>query len=260
MSKRDTGAGPGIRAAAGARAALRAGPHRDGRAAKFRTAESAPAAPAARRSAARGPGKEARRADILKAGLHVFAEHGFVAARLDDVARRAGVAKGTLYLYFKDKSELFEEIVRDAAAPVIQGFERVATVPDIPTAQVLEGMFALFAGEVLGTDRKLVLRLVISEGPRFPRIAQFYHREVVARGLAILRRVAERGRARGELADDTLARFPQLVLAGPLLALLWDGLFARIEPLDVASLLQAHCRLLTAPAAPPPSPPRSLAP
>ena len=193
-----------------------------------------------------GEHKAARRAAILRAGLHVFAEHGFEAARLDEVAARAGVAKGTLYLYFTDKTALFEEIIRDAVAPLIARFEMIAGVPDLPTAMVLEGIFTLFQTEVLGTERKLILRLIISEGPRFPNIAQFYHREVVSRGLAILRGVAKRGVVRGELPDDALVRFPQLVLSAPLLAVLWDGLFARIEPLDTAGLLAAHRALLTA--------------
>lgn len=193
-----------------------------------------------------GEHKAARRAAILRAGMHVFAEHGFEAARLDEVAARAGVAKGTLYLYFADKTALFEEIIRDAVAPLIARFEQLANLPDLPTATVLDGIFKLFQTEVLGTERKLILRLIISEGPRFPNIAQFYHREVVSRGLGILRGLARRGVERGELPDDALVRFPQLALSAPLLAVLWDGLFARIEPLDTAGLLAAHRVRLTA--------------
>lgn len=243
---RETGKGVGGRraatrgaGAAGARVAPRTagGPRA--------TCKDAPPAGSDPRAAKQASAKQSKRAAILRAGLGVFAEHGFEAARLDEVAQRAGVAKGTLYLYFKDKAELFEEIIRDAVAPVIARFEDVAMLPDLSLGQALDGMFATFATQVLGTDRKLVLRLIIAEGPRFPRIAQFYHREVVSRGLAILRRVAKRAHARGELRDDTLVRFPQLILAGPLLALLWDGLFSAIEPLDAHDFLSAHRTVLT---------------
>lgn len=182
----------------------------------------------------------ARRDAILQAALRVFAEHGFEAARLDDVAARAGVAKGTLYLYFRDKTALFEEIIRNAASPLIARFETMSEVPDVPTPILLEGLFMTFVKEVLGTERKLVLRLVIAEGPRFPAIAKFYHEEIVSRGLRLISRIIARGVARGEIASGHLAEFPQLVMAPLLVAVIWDGLFQKQAPLDLQALLKAH--------------------
>jgi AcrR family transcriptional regulator len=187
----------------------------------------------------------ARRQAILDAALLVFAEHGFEAARLDDVAARAGVAKGTLYLYFPSKEALFEALVRNAVAPIIEHMSEVAAAPDMPAGKALETFFALFQKEVLGTKRKLLLRLIISEGPRFPAIAEVYYREVVARGLGLMRALAERGARQGEFATDAPARFPQLIIAPLLVALIWDGLFAAIDPLDVGGLLRAHREVLT---------------
>jgi AcrR family transcriptional regulator len=188
---------------------------------------------------------EARRQAILDAALHVFAERGFEAARLDDVAARAGVAKGTLYLYFRDKEALFEELVRGAVSPIIEAVSKAASAPDVPASAILETFFALFQKEVLGTKRKLLLRLIIAEGPRFPKVAEFYHREVVTRGIGLMRGVAERAVRRGEFGSDAAARFPQLIVAPLILAVVWDSLFARIDPLDVAGLLRAHRELLT---------------
>ncbi len=188
---------------------------------------------------------EARRQAILDAALHVFAERGFEAARLDDVAARAGVAKGTLYLYFRDKEALFEELVRSAVSPIIEAVSRAASAPDVPAQAILETFFALFQKEVLGTKRKLLLRLIIAEGPRFPKVAEFYHREVVMRGIGLMRTVAERAARRGEFASDAAARYPQLIVAPLILAVVWDSLFARIDPLDVAGLLRAHQEILT---------------
>jgi len=205
------------------------------------------AAYGAARKPARAPKvePEARRQAILDAALSVFAERGFEAARLDDVAGRAGVAKGTLYLYFRDKEALFEELVRGAVSPIIAAVSRAASAPDVPAIAVLETFFALFEKEVLGTQRKLLLRLIIAEGPRFPRIAEFYHREVVTRGIGLMRRVAEQGAQRGEFASDAIVRYPQLIVAPLILAVVWDSLFARIDPLDVPGLLDAHRQVLT---------------
>jgi AcrR family transcriptional regulator len=187
-----------------------------------------------------------RRQAILDAALAVFAEHGYEAARLDEVARRAGMAKGTLYLYFKDKQALFESLIRSAIDPVLERLQEVSEVPDLPLSQVLEILFAVFEKEVLGTQRKLLLRLIIAEGPRFPAIAEFHYRNVVARVLPLVRKVAMRAVERGELPNDALVRFPQLLPGPLLLAVIWDAMFAKIDPLDVPGFLRAYRDLLTA--------------
>jgi AcrR family transcriptional regulator len=193
----------------------------------------------------------ARRDAILEAGLHVFAEHGFEAARLDDVAQRAGVAKGTLYLYFKDKEALLEEIVRAAISPVIGRIEAVSAMPELSFAQMIAAIQATFLTQVLATDRKLILRLVLTEGPRFPRIAKFYYDEVVSRSLQLWRRLAEQAHARGEIDTRALAQFPQLIIAPALLSVFWDAVFTPYEKLDAAAMLDAHRdMLLRAPQAP----------
>lgn len=187
---------------------------------------------------------EARRRAILDAALVEFAAHGFAAARLDDVARRAVVAKGTLYLYFADKEALFEALVQGSIRPLLDNLQSIATLPDVPTRQVLRMLFATFAREVLGSDRKLLLRLLITEGARFPRLVRFYHAEIVTPGLALMRGLMARAAAKGEIASDAPARFPQLVMAPLLLAVVWDMLFDRVQPLDVEGLIDAHVGLL----------------
>jgi hypothetical protein len=122
---------------------------------------------------------------------------------------------------------------------------KVAADPQIPALEALETFFALFAKEVLGTERRLLLRLIVAEGPRFPAIAEFYYREVVSHGLGMLRALAERAAREGAIVSDAPVRFPQLIVAPLLVALLWDGLFARIEPLDLDGLLRAHRQVLT---------------
>ena len=197
--------------------------------------------PAPRKRTAVAP--EERRAAILAAALEEFTARGYEGARLDDVAKRAGVAKGTIYLYFADKEALFQDLVRSMVHPVLGTLEHLREV-DIPARMLVEGMLNTFVREILGTRRKDIVRLIFTEGTRFPAIAEFYHREVIARVLAIVRPILKRAAERGELRDDSLARFPQLIIAPGLVAIMWDALFAKYEPLDVPEMIRAHVGIL----------------
>jgi AcrR family transcriptional regulator len=185
----------------------------------------------------------ARRDAIVNAALDEFSARGFAATRLDDVAQRAGVAKGTIYLYFADKESLFQELIRFKMGPVVGTLESVFAA-DLPLRAVVTQAIEIFVREVYGTHRKQVLRLIISEGPRFPALAEFYYREVLARVLEGVRALLRRARDRGELADDALIRFPQLIGAPGIIAIVWSGLFDRFEPLDVRGMMQAHFNYL----------------
>ncbi len=184
-----------------------------------------------------------RRGAILAAALDEFSARGFAATRLEDVAQRAGVAKGTIYLYFRDKESLFQELVRAMLTP-LAGAIAAAPMAGLPARAVAEMIADVFVNEIYGTRRKDVLRLIIAEGPRFPKLAEFYYREVIARVLPALRVALAHAVERGELAHDALARFPQLLVAPGLLAIIWNSLFERFTPLDVRELMQAHIDLL----------------
>ena len=187
--------------------------------------------------------RNARREAILSAALAEFSARGFAATRLEDVARRAGIAKGTIYLYFRDKERLFQELVRAMIGPIVGTVEAVPT-SDVPVRALAERLLDVFVRDVYGTRRKDVIRLIIAEGPRFPKLADFYYREVIARVLPAMRALLGRAVERGELADDALARFPQLLIAPALLAIIWNSLFERLAPLDVRDLMRAHLGLL----------------
>jgi AcrR family transcriptional regulator len=212
----------------------------------------AEAATANRRNKARRPRRAAgprasrraeRRQAILAAALQEFSARGFAAARLDDVAVAAGIAKGTIYLYFRDKEALFQDLIRSEMSPVVATFETALAV-DLPVRAVAERAVELFVREIYGTSRKDIIRLIISEGPRFPQLADFYYREVVSRIIAAVRALLARALARGELRSDALIRFPQLLAAPGILAIVWSGLFERHDPLDVRALMRAHLDLL----------------
>ena len=195
------------------------------------------------RKGARAARRDERRAAILAAALDEFAARGFAATRLDDVARRAGVAKGTIYLHFRDKESLFQELVRSMLSPLVGTIEAVA-LRDLPIRAVVETIVDLFVNEIYGTRRKDVIRLIIAEGSRFPKLAEFYYREVIARVLPVVRARLTLAVERGELRHDALARFPQLLVAPALVSIMWNALFGRLAPLDVRELMRAHLEVL----------------
>jgi AcrR family transcriptional regulator len=221
------------------------GPTRRGtgrRALRRATVVRRPAAKARRPPLNRTEKSEARRQAIVAAALAEFCARGFAATRLDDVARRADVAKGTIYLHFRDKEALFREIVGTMLVPIVAVLE--APPPDVSIRTVLERFADLFVQEIYATERRNVLRLVMTEGPRFPELAEFYYRNVVERAIAAMRVLLQHARARGELANDTLIRFPQLIVAPGMVAIIWSGLFDRFAPLDVGAMMRAHIGVL----------------
>ena len=185
-----------------------------------------------------------RRGAIIEAAMDEFIARGFAATRLDDIARRAGVAKGTIYLHFKDKESMFEELIRTAIVPLVI---RLGSTPPPPGASVrdmVENFARTFIQEVATTRRGDIVRLIVAEGPRFPAVADFYYREVVTRGLAGMRALIELGIARGEIQHKNLARFPQILVAPALIAVIWQSLFSKHAPLDAIEMFRVHLDLI----------------
>ena len=185
-----------------------------------------------------------RRGAIIAAAMDEFIARGFAATRLDDVAKRAGVAKGTIYLHFKDKESMFEELIRTAVVPMITRLWGTPPQPGASVRDLVEGFAKTFIEEVATTRRGDLVRLIVAEGPRFPEVADFYYREVVSRGLAGMRALIELGIARGEIKQKNLARFPQIMVAPALIAVIWQSLFNRHAPLDALEMFRVHLDLI----------------
>jgi AcrR family transcriptional regulator len=209
-----------------------------GRPRKAAQAVQAPDAPSGRAARA-----AERREAIIAAAMDEFIAAGYAATRLDDVAKRAGVAKGTIYLHFKDKEALFEELIRTAIVPLVN---RISPPPNLggSVRDLIENFARSFIQEVAATRRADIIRLIVAEGPRFPAIADFYYREVVSRGLAGLRALIELGVARGEIRQPELARFPQIVVAPAIVAVIWKSLFDNHSPLDALEMFRVHLDLI----------------
>ena len=184
-----------------------------------------------------------RRDAIVAAAMEEFITRGFAATRLDDIAKRAGVAKGTIYLHFKDKESMFEELVRTVIVPVVAKLNALPP-PTGSVRDLIETFAGNFLKEVIGTRRGDLVRLIVAEGPRFPAVADFYYREVVSRGMAGMRALIELGIARGEIHQTNLARYPQILIAPAMIAVIWQSLFARHAPLDAQDMLRVHLDLI----------------
>ena len=189
--------------------------------------------------------KEARPGEILDAALACFAEHGFAATRLDAVAKRAGVTKGTLYLYFPNKEELFKAVVRQAIVANIARGEALVAESAEPAAVLLERLIHHWA-ELIPTPASAIPKLVLAEAGNFPDLARFYLDEVVNRGRELIRGVIQKGIVRGEFRAVDVESGTYCVIAPMVLAMLWRHSFAPhdSEALDAKALADAHLQLL----------------
>lgn len=192
-----------------------------------------------------------RRADdrpreICAAALDVFAEKGFAAAKLEDIARRAGVSKGTLYLYFADKAELFRAVVRDAIAPNVQAIATAVSAIDAPFADMVRMFLARFAEREAQLPVGAVAKIVIGESRNFPELARVWHDEVASKAIAALSALIERAQQRGEARPGD-PRLYALSLVGPMvLGALWRATLvpAGAEPLDLHELAKQHAETM----------------
>ena len=189
--------------------------------------------------------KTARPSEILSAALASFADRGFAATRLDDVAARAGVTKGTLYLYFRNKEELFKAVVRQELVTAIERAEAMVADSAVPSIVLLEQLVGLFA-RIVSSRLSAIPKLVLTEAGNFPEIARFYLEEVVHRGMHLLRAVLERGIEAGELRPIDTQSAVMCVIAPLLLAALWRHSLERHadRTLDIDALCRTHLDLL----------------
>lgn len=188
--------------------------------------------------------KEARPAEITRAALEAFAEHGYAATRVDDVARRAGVSKGLLYLYFRTKEELFKAVIRSVVVPRIDALKSSIADTELSAEEFLRGPFLDFIRKLPDSPARIVVRLLIAEGPRHPDLTAYYHDQVISGGLAALRQLIGRGEQDGAFRATRLGEFPQLLIAPVLMSMIWRTLFQRRHPLDTDKLLETHIELV----------------
>ena len=191
---------------------------------------------------------EDRPREICAAALQVFAEKGFAAAKLDEIAKRAGVSKGTLYLYFKDKEQLFRAVIRDTVVPNVENMRADLIQTGIPFDQLIRFFFAQFAMIASQVPIGAVAKMVVSESRNFPELAKVWHDEVVSKALGTVTALIEMAQAKGEVREGD-ARLHAFTLLGPMLmGLLYRETLEPVggEPLDFAALTRQHAETVLA--------------
>jgi AcrR family transcriptional regulator len=190
--------------------------------------------------------KQARPAEILDGALKVFAQKGFAAARMDDIAKAAGVTKGTIYLYFENKEAVFKSLVRETVGTTLG-----AVAADVQTyqgsARFLLRMVITRMAQMLVDSEKVVLpKIVIGETTNFPWLAEFYRFEVIEPGMRLLTGLIERGITQGEFRTLPAAHVARMCVAPVLLSAIWRVTFAHLdpEPYDYKALIDTHLDVL----------------
>lgn len=178
--------------------------------------------PAAQESTRRRRRKDARPSELTAAALDLFVEKGFAGTRLDDVAARAGVSKGTLYLYFDSKEALFKAVVEEGIVPALAAAEQQLAAYEGSSSQLLRTLLMGWWQQIGSTRLAGVVKLVISESRNFPDIAQYYHDRVIVRGRSLLRAALERGIAQGEFREMDVESCIDVAIAPLLMLVVWD--------------------------------------
>ncbi len=186
--------------------------------------------------------KQARPAELLAAALALFVEKGYAGTRLDDVAARAGVSKGTLYLYFANKEELFKAVVRENIVRNIAEARELVRTYEGDSAELLAHLMREWWRRIGDTPASGILKLVVSESGNFPEIARFYVDEVIDPAHRLLASVIERGMRRGDFRTVDAQTFVHVMTAPLVMLLLWRHSFGPCgqQPIDPQRYLAIH--------------------
>ena len=187
--------------------------------------------------------KEDRPQEITEAAFATFVEKGYSGTRVEEVAKRAGVSKGLLYLYFKTKEELFKSVVKSFIIPKLDTLVANIEQGDLSAEAFLRGPFLNFARSIPGSPIAKIVRLLISEGPKHPDLLQFYWDNVVSRGIAAIDTLVEKGVRAGEFQRSPVTQQPLLFIMPVVFSVIFRLLFAK-QNLDTDKLIDTQVNLL----------------
>ena len=190
--------------------------------------------------------RDARAPEILDAALACFGEKGFAATRMDDIAARAGITKGTIYLYFESKEAVFKALARQQVGTRLAEVTERIDAFEGSSADLLRSVLATI-GVVVRTSEAVVLpKVLLAEAGTFPELAEFWRREIIDRGLGLFERIIRRGVARGEFRDLPPQHAARLCVAPMLIIAFWRTVFGKFdtEPYDYQGLIDTHIETL----------------
>ena len=190
--------------------------------------------------------KRARPGEILDAALKVFAAKGYAAARMEDIARQAGVTKGTIYLYFENKEAVFKSLVREEIGKALGTVTADIASFEGSSPFLLRLVMTTMFNVLIDSDKVVLPKIVIAESANFPWLAEFYRFEVIELGLGLLTGLIKRGIERGEFRDLPPQHIARLCIAPALLSAIWRVTFSHLdpEPYDFKGLIAVHLDVL----------------
>ena len=186
--------------------------------------------------------KDTRAAEILEAALSCFAEKGFAGTRMEDIAERARITKGTIYLYFKSKEDFFKSLARQSIGAQIENVMSYVNGFSGSSIELLRFVLGTVGQFVTTSDRVVLPKVLLAEAGKFPELAEFWRREVIDRGLSLFTAIIRRGQARGEFRALPPEHAARLCVAPLLIIMFWRTTFSRFDetPYDYQGLVQAH--------------------
>jgi AcrR family transcriptional regulator len=190
--------------------------------------------------------KDERAPEILDAALACFSDKGFAACRMEDIAKRAGISKGTIYLYFQSKEAVFKALARRAIGERIAAIAGQLDAYDGGTAELLRQVLTMVGSIASVSDAVVLPRLVLAEAGNFPELAEFWRKEIIDRGLGVFEMIIRGGQARGEFRPVPPEHAARLCVAPLLVIMMWRSVFARFDsqPYDYQGLVETHIETL----------------
>ncbi|MGH6673716.1 MAG: TetR/AcrR family transcriptional regulator [Xanthobacteraceae bacterium] len=189
--------------------------------------------------------KAERPQEIVEAAFVEFSRNGYTTTTLDRIAERAGVTKGTIYVYFENKEHLFISMVQEFTKPPQETLDEMYQTYEGSTADLLRAQFSYIYQHIVEDKRRReVVRMLIAEAGRFPKLADRYFDEILRPCLDRLKHAIQRGIDRGEIRNSSIVDSPQVVIAPIALVDLWMMLFEDRQPLDLKAYFNAHLDLV----------------
>jgi len=188
--------------------------------------------------------KEARPGEIIEAAMSEFTEHGFERAKLERIAKLAGISKGTIYLYFDSKEALFEEAVKTYVITVMDAADADVSEIDGSTEELLRKLIGRIYEHMVSSHAATIMRILIVEGDRFPELVQRYHDTAISKGLTVMKRFLARGISRGEIEESAMTNVPEMLIAPTMFFVVNQMVFSAQRPLDREAFFEGHIDMI----------------
>ncbi|MGB6537496.1 MAG: TetR/AcrR family transcriptional regulator [Xanthobacteraceae bacterium] len=189
--------------------------------------------------------KAERPQEIIEAAFAEFSRNGYATTTLERIAERAGVTKGTIYVYFENKEHLFISMVEESTKAAHETVQEMYETHEGSTVELLRAQFSFIYRHIVEDKRRReVVRMLIAEASRFPELADHYYDEILRPCLDQLKQAIQRGIDRGEIRKCSIVDSPQVVIAPIALVDVWMMMFGDRQPLDLKTYFDAHLDLV----------------